>query len=234
MLFTKENAEKVLISWRSSRCEQIELAGLISRNPTAHKWKATYRSLVLRELVYWRLEDLLTQTVILWKLEHYLGSLIILRSAIETLSILIYINLKIEAVLSGEEQFFKFDKLTSSIMLGSKNQSTKFESINIMSVLELSNKKYPGLLNFYSNLSESAHPNYQGVCGGYSDINEEKFITKFSNQQDKEQQEKIPLGIELCMRTFECEYNVVWCKNFKDLEDWLKINDAHLENTKNH
>lgn len=227
-----EQIEQVLENWRSSRCTEIELAALISRNPTAHKWKTTYRSIVLRELVYWRLEDLLTQMVVLWKQGHILGALILLRSALETLAILIYLNQKTEAVLLGTEDFFEFAKATSRLMLGSKNQSTSTASVNIITVLERCDKKYPGIMLIYAELSESAHPNYQGVCRGYSRIDEENFITRFSNRWDEKYQERLSLGIELCMSTFETEYNKVWTKHFESLEVWLTKNDARLEAAK--
>ncbi len=98
-----KNVAKVLDVWNSSLFEKIELAALISRNPTSHKWKATYRSIVLRELTFWRVTDLLNQMVLLSESDHLLGARILLRSTIETLGILIYLNQKTKAVLEGKE-----------------------------------------------------------------------------------------------------------------------------------
>lgn len=226
---TIEQFEEILKAWRNCRCQEIELASLVSRNPTAHKWKATYRSIVLRELVYWRLEDLLTQMLALWKDSHILGAVILLRGALETLAILIYLNQKAEAVIRGAEDFFEFASATSRLMLGSKNQSTGTPSINILTVLERSEKKYPGIMAIYGELSESAHPNYQGVCAGYSRIDEENYITKFSNRWNDKYQKRLSLGMELCMSTFETEYNDVWPINFEGLERWLCENNERLQ-----
>ncbi len=227
-----EQFEQVLASWRTSLCPQIELAALIARNPTAHKWKTTYRSIVLRELVFWRLQDLLVQVVALWKQNHTLGAIVLLRSALETLGVLIYLNQKTEDVVNGEEDFFDFARATARLMLGSKNRSTATESINILTVLKRSNKRYPGLMDIYAELSESAHPNYQGVCSGYSRIDEKHYITKFSNRWSNKYAERLSLGIELCIRVFETEYNNVWNNNFESLEVWLIENDARLEAAK--
>lgn len=126
-----ENVAKVLDVWNSSLCKKIELGGLISRNSKAHKWKATYRSVVLRELTFWRVTDLLNQMVALANAGHVLGTRILLRSAIETLGILIYLNQKTRAVLEGKEAFSAFSDVTSQLMLGSKNKTTKIEAINV-------------------------------------------------------------------------------------------------------
>ena len=68
-----QNVAKVLNVWNSSLVEKIELGGLISRSPIAHKWKATYRCIVLRELTFWRVTDLLNQIVVLSNSGHTLS-----------------------------------------------------------------------------------------------------------------------------------------------------------------
>jgi len=224
-----ERVEKVLDAWNSSLCPKIELGALYSRNPTAHKWKATYRSIVLRKLTFWRVTDLLSQTVFLGKAGHILGARILLRSTMETLGILIYLNQKTEAVLEGKEKFDHFSKLTSRLMLGSKDGSTRLESVNILTVLEKCNKKYPGILDLYNALSESAHPNYEGVCSGYSYINEQDYETIFENLWKKKYGNSLEESILLCLYTFEDEYNNVWSELFERLEKWIEENDDMLE-----
>jgi len=179
-----KNVAKVLEVWNSSLCEKIELAALISRNPTAHKWKATYRSIVLRELTFWRVTDLLNQMVLLAESGHLLGARILLRSTIETLGILIYLNQKTEAVLDGTESFNSFAKITSQLMLGSKNDTTKIDAINVTHTVlnKWCEKKYPGIYSIYTDLCESAHPNYEGICSGYSYVNEKDYETVFKNR----------------------------------------------------
>ena len=179
-----ENVAKVLTVWNSSLCEKIDVGGLFARNPSAHKWKAPYRSIVLRELTFWRVTDLLNQMVLLSNAGHLLGAMILLRSTIETLGILIYLNQKTKAVLDGNETFDSFSKTTSQLMLGSKNQTTKTDAVNVThTVLEKwCEKKYPGIYEIYKDLCESAHPNYEGICSGYSYVNEKEYTTIFKNR----------------------------------------------------
>lgn len=229
-----DNVAKVLDVWNSSLCKKIELGGLISRNPTAHKWKATYRSIVLRELTFWRVTDLLNQMVVLSNAGHILGARILLRSTIETLGILIYLNQKTKGVIEGKENFNAFSDMTSQLMLGSKNKSTKYESINVThTILEKwCEKKYPGIFEIYTDLCESAHPSYEGVCFGYSYINEKKYETLFKNRWSELYAEGLGnLTLEF-MRVFEEEYNNVWPTEFEKLEKWLAENDQKLESEK--
>lgn len=219
----------ILDGWNSSLCKKVELGGLYSRNPTAHKWKATYRSLVLRELTLWRFTDLVFQVVFLAKGEHVLGARILLRSAIETLGILIYLNQKTISVINGKESFNSFDEITSRLMLGSKNKTTKLEAVNIVSVLKQCDKRYPGIFEVYEKLCESAHPNYDGACYGYSYVNENDYETIFKNCWKEKYGKYLEDSILLAMETFEDEYNEVWPSYFDRLEKWLEENDQTLE-----
>ncbi|GAB4523747.1 MAG: hypothetical protein Kow00133_11800 [Amphiplicatus sp.] len=87
-----EFVEQRLASLKTTLFTKLELAALQKRNETAHKWKAPYRSLQLREVVYWRMLDLLDQSFILYKQNYVLGARILLRSALETLAVLIYLR----------------------------------------------------------------------------------------------------------------------------------------------
>jgi len=224
-----------LDAWNTSLCPKIELGGLYSRNPTAHKWKATYRAIVLRELTFWRATDLLNQMVALSNAGHVLGARILLRSTIETTGILIYLNQKMRLVIEGSESFNDFSALTTQLMLGSKNESTSHAAINVThTILEKwCEKKYPGIFAIYAELCESAHPNFEGVCFGYSYVNEEEYETVFENRWQKLYGEGLEaLTIEL-LKVFEDEYNNVWPAEFESLENWLTENDEKLEAEKN-
>jgi len=215
--------------WGNSLCQRIDLAALISRNPIAHKWKATYRSIVLRELTLWRVQDLLSQSFDLAKAGRMLGALVLLRSAYEALAILIYVNEKTRAVTEGTESFFVFDELTVRLMLGSKNASTSHESINVLTLLKHCEKRYPGIVGIFEALSECAHPNYEGLCKGFSSVDIENHVTEFRNRWLELDQGRYESGLHLCLQLFEDEYNDVWKVEFERLEKWLESNDSKLE-----
>jgi hypothetical protein len=224
--------EKTVEAWRKSLCPRIELGSLIARNPIAHKWKATYRSIVLRELVCWRVTDLLAQVAVLQRQGHFLGAVILTRSVMETLAILIYLNRKTDLVFGEPKFFFEFCELTLKLMLGSKNKSTALEVTNILTILDHSDRKYPGFKILYEHLSESAHPNYDGVCSGYSSIDEKSYVTEFTNRWEDKYRDELPMAIDLCVTTFEAEYNEEWTTRYGRLEKWLVENDEWLEANK--
>jgi hypothetical protein len=82
--------EEALAELKASLCKSVDIGGLYTRNPVAHKWKAPYRSLCLRETVAWRTQDLLEQSLLLHNSHHSLGARILLRSALETVTVLIF------------------------------------------------------------------------------------------------------------------------------------------------
>lgn len=75
-----DTVQQNLVDWGNSRMASISVAGLLKRNPVAYKWTAPFRSWMLREAVFWRLHDLLTQSYALHQQGHGLGARILLRS----------------------------------------------------------------------------------------------------------------------------------------------------------
>jgi len=227
------NVEQNLALWKDSLFPSIPVGGLLSRNPVAHKWKAPFRSIMLREAVFWRLHDLLTQSYALHQQGHGLGARILLRSAFESLATLIYLNQLMQQVLDGKLNFHAFSEKTTILLLGSRNNERGPRSINIVTVLEKCDKRYPGLMQLYADLSESAHPSYEGLCMGYSTFNRDEHETTFSNRWMELYGDRHLYSMELCMTTFHHEYNDVWDELFVKLEKWIEANDAQLEATKN-
>lgn len=224
--------EEKLLAWKMTLCESVDIGGLFSRNKIAHKWKATYRSLELRETVSWRTQDLLQQSLFLFDAGHLLGARILLRSAFETLAILIYLNQITRKVLSNKLSFHEFSDITSTLLLGSRDESTPHKAKNIMTVIEKCNTRYPGIESLYAQLSESAHPNYEGIYIGYSDIDKESFITTYSNKWKTMYGNNHLDFMKLCATTFHHEYNEEWIDAFEKLEAWITDNEEQLEATK--
>jgi hypothetical protein len=224
-----DEIELALDRWKVSLCADVSCGGMLARNPIAHKWQATYRSLVLRETVFWRTHDLLTQSHLLFKARHILGSRILIRSALESVAALIYLNQLTAKVLDGSLDFYDFDQRTRVLLLGSRNGSTKHSSINIATVLAQCEKKYPKISSIYATLSECAHPNYEGVCFGYSEIDYEHHVTRFSNKWEELWADRHVSLVKLVCMVFEEEYNNVWASQLEALEAWLTDHDAQLE-----
>lgn len=223
---------QVLNALKSSLCQRVEIGSLISRNAVVHKWKAPFRSLALREGVAWRTQDLLAQSLLLHESRNVLGARILLRSAIETVAILIYLNQLTRKVLDGTLNFHEYSTKTSTLLLGSRDKSTDHAAINIITVLQKCNFRYPGIEELYATLSESAHPNYEGVCIGYSKVDRTNYVTTFSNRWAEMYGNNHVDLIALCLEVFVVEYNDEWSDSFERLEAWITKNDDVLEATK--
>lgn len=225
--------EQNLANWGGFLFKKLEVGGLYARNPIAHKWKAPFRSLMLREAAFWREHDLMIQSYALHQQGHGLGARILLRSGFETLATIIYLNLLMHQVLDGKLNFHVFGDKTAALLLGSRNSDVLPKSINIITVLEKCDKRYPGLIDVYADLSESAHPSYEGLLSGYATTDYEEYETTFSNRWMERHGNRHLDYMMLCMGTFRHEYDAVWPELFGHLEQWIEANDANLEATKN-
>ena len=188
--------------------------------------------MVLRETLFWRMHDLGQQILLLNQHQHLLGARTLLRAAIETLAILIFLNQRTAAVVTGEFSFFAFDALTKQLLLGSRAQGASHMAINILTVLEKAERQHEGLKSMYERLSESAHPNYDGVLYTYSSSDPEKYETNFSNRWAKLFGPEQEPAMTFIFAVFEHEYDKVWPESFEKLEGWLRDNDAQLEQQK--
>ena len=224
--------EENLANWDKSLFDKIPIGGLLARNPVAHKWKTPFRCMMLREVTFWREHDLMKQSYILYRADHILGARILLRSGFETLATLTYLNLLTQQVLDGKLDFHAFGDITTTLLLGSRSNAELPKSINVMTVMEKCERRYPGLTDIYADLSESAHPSYEGLCSGYSKINHNEYETILSNRWMELRSDSHLDGMILCMRTFHHEYDIVWPSLFEQLEEWITINDERLEATK--
>ncbi|HRH04467.1 MAG TPA: hypothetical protein PK702_01445 [Burkholderiaceae bacterium] len=217
---------------KSSLCREVDVSGLFARCPVAHKWKAPWRALLLRESVAWRLQELLEQSFALSRQDGLLGARILLRSAFETLAVLIYLNRSIRSVVAGNLNFHKFSEKTLRLLLGSRDKTTSYEQISILTVLDGANKRYPGLSDWYAALSESAHPNFEGMLMGYSTADIENHITRFTSRWCDLYSKTHEDALTACLMVFVGEYNDESADALESLEKWLVVHDAELEATK--
>lgn len=226
-----ENPSALLQRWQSSLPAKVTVGGLFAKNPVAYKWKAPYRSLVLRESLFWRTFDALNQAQILHESKHTLGSRLLLRCALESVAVLARLNQVTRQLLDELIDFDTFDKKTRLLLLGSRDQNTNHESVSIMTIIRHMEKYYPGVLNVYNILSELAHPNFEGVCFGYSEVDYERDETVFACKLYEMWEDRHESLFMLISSVFEHEYNEIWKPQQELLEAWLKNHDHELNNS---
>ena len=224
--------KKYLAEFKASLRQEVQLAELYARNNTVHKWKGPFRTLILREALAWRMQDLLEQSLLLSTTGGLLGARILLRSAFETLAVLVYLNKAMRSVVAGTLNYHDFCTKTSRLLVGSRDQTTSVESINVMSMLQSADKRYPGLNAWYAELSESAHPNYEGVVLGYTRVDHSSQITTFENRWRAMYGDTHHSALVACLKVFVAEYNDEWSDAFDSLEAWIETHDKELESSK--
>ena len=202
--------EARLNAWKVSLCDEISVASLISKNPEVYKWKSMARVWYLREATFWRVEDLLRQSLFLHQKEHALGARILLRSAFETLATLAFMNQSMKNVILGKFDFHEFSNQTSKLVAGSKLGGEGPVSINVVTVLNKVDKKYPGILGLYAGLSESSHPSFEGLLWGYSRVDHDLYETNFTNRWMELYGSRHLNLMRLCMECFHHEYDDIW------------------------
>lgn len=223
-----EKITQAIEDYRLSLCSEINIISLRNRKPAAHKWKVTYQILATRETVAWRFVDILGQAWFLHTHGKAIGARILLRSAIETIAVLIYQDKLIDDLLNKKINFHEFMEKVIIVMHGSKDKSTDQTAINIVTMLKHCEKRYEGIERVYAWLSESAHPNYEGMRLSYSDTDPKTLITSFSNKTHDLYSEIQLDGTLLSMSMFENEYEYSE-DMFMKLEGWLEENESKLE-----
>ena len=227
-----DSIDQALKDWRESLCKSVDPGELLARNPVVYKWNATVRACNIREAASWRAQDLLYQSKVLLKQKQMLGSRILLRSVFETLAVLIYLNQSMRKVVDGTLGFHDFSEKTNYLMHGSRDESTDFKSVNILTILKNADKRYPDLLSIYETLCEYAHPNYDGLISGYSHLNPLTLVTHYANRWMDHHLHAQTHGISLCIGVFRLEYNQEWVEAMGALETWIEENDEMLVATK--
>ena len=74
--------------------------------------------------------------------------------------------------ISGVREAEQLDELANFLMqtaFGSRDESSQFTALNVLTMLDHLNKKY-GCQDLYAHLSEYTHPNLKGGLMAYSDI----------------------------------------------------------------
>ena len=134
--------------------------------------------------------------------------------------------------MDGKLDFHLFAQKTSTLLLGSRDGSTNHPALNIVTILSKCDRRYPGLEKLYGLLSESAHPNYEGMMAGYSKVDHSERETHFANRWMQLHGASHLEAMDLCMMTFHHEYDEVWADLMGKLESWIAENDDSLEATK--
>jgi hypothetical protein len=226
--FDSAELRRTVGQWRAGLVDNIAVADLYDRCPIAHKWKAPYRCLVVREALLRRMVDLGEAIIALTEGDHALAVRTLTRAALETTALLEYMAQRIDAVVTRDMSWWEFEPLTMRLLMGSRNGGN-FEAVNILTALRAANRRYGALELIHTKLSESVHPNYDGVVYGYSRGIPSDMETRFGNYwQENFGHEQDP-ALGYVFPAFADAYNNHWIDAMEHLEQWLRDNNEQLE-----
>ena len=212
-----------------TQCNDIDIGSLLSRNPTAHKWRAPYFNLLVRECASWRTHELLQQARLLQQAGAKLGAIVLVRAAVETIAVLVYLNEITDGLMAGRIDYDAYHSKIRALAVGSKDNSTPYAAVNVMTMIQKSERRHPQLLKIYNLLSEIAHPNHDGLLAGYAKQNRQEFTTLLSRQWLPSWDRRLSAMIAVLISTYFLEYNQTWSETFCRLESWLVENDDELQ-----
>lgn len=223
---------QILDRWKESLVEEIAVDALLARCPVAHKWKAPFRCLLVREALLRRMVALGDGIVALTAQSHYLGARVLLRCAVEATALLEYMAQRMDALMAGNITWDRFEELTLKLVVGRRDGEGDIEAVQILNAVRDATRKYEGLEEIHQSLSETVHPNYDGVVGAHAKIDRENHVATFGDfWEERYGRQQVPYTGYIFV-VFENCYNRHWVDSMERLEQWFRDHDEELEQSK--
>lgn len=132
-----------------------------------------------------RVVDLLNLIEISWETKKPIGSYILARNFSENVAQIYDLAAQTDR-LCKKGDFKELSDLINGRLFGTKLKEQldeQFpESVNVLSLIDKIDKKFTGFRINYDRLCEFAHPNYFGMLGHYSLLDQEKIETRFDSE----------------------------------------------------
>lgn len=167
------------ISELVSECEEAisllkgKLPGEIDPSLKLLPSQVPFRVICLRDILLHRVVHLSDEALELYKRGADIPSIILVRAAMETSAVLYLLSKKISEALDGADGS-ALEEFIEKATIGSRNEDTEIESINILTALGHLSKKYEHVRDFYNDMSEFCHPNFAGLLGSYTKLSDDK------------------------------------------------------------
>lgn len=138
----------------------------------------------LREALFHRVFNLSEIALSLLKNNEFIPSLLLIRSVLECTAVMYYLDKNVRKCIQ-ESAISDFDDKIMRMLLGSRDETTKVQAINILTIIDHWTKTDTIIRKMYDDLSEFTHTNWSGVEGSYGKIDKEKLIVTFRKNTSK-------------------------------------------------
>ena len=191
MKFNKTEKKELAKAKQLSRQLSSNLPKKIKATSLSDYSKLPFKAFSLRGVLIHRITELSEVAIELFELKKIVPAIIMTRAVFETTAVLYWLYKSIKQVCATKE-IGNIDEFFMKSLFGSKNEERLPESYNILTAINHTDKDFQGYRNAYNSLSEFAHPNWSGLFGAYSKLNQEKIILELGKEVGN-----IPLSVAL-------------------------------------
>ncbi len=128
------------------------------------------------EIMNCRMLDFSESTEILIYGNHLVPAMTLIRSLFENVAVLFQVVTAMDHSLKSHKIVDNFDGNLTSLTFGTRYDN-EIKAVNIITQIDKLEKEYVGIKSLYDNLCEFVHPNWDGVQGSYSELNEKSGNT---------------------------------------------------------
>lgn len=175
--------------------------------------KAPYNLLSVRESLAWRTEELARGACDLLERDDLASGALLTRAVVESAAFIFRLKEILET--RSKRTLGETNDTVFRMIVGWKGDPEFPEAVNINTLVDRMEKKIPGARKSYDSLCEFAHPNWSGVSGLFSEIDRDKFVTKFGRGWDKRQHAK-QLAVNLLVGSLH-----IFCDSYNKISDEL-------------
>jgi len=168
-------------------------------------YRPTFNIDYYREALLHRFVDLCEGALTLSKNSNNVAAIVCARSAQETFAVIAYLSFKLETLEKTKDLRSLLDTM-HRLSIGWRGDHEFPEMINVLTCIDQVSKRLDsGFREHYDMLSESAHPNYQGVLGAYSSPNHEtkEVCIGVVHKSDERLGTLVKKTIQICVHLFE-------------------------------
>ncbi len=196
---TLEDARRVAASFRASLPKMVDAASLTLKS------KTPFKVLVLRESLIHRVVSLTDGAISELSASRWVSGTILIRAVTETAAVLHSLDLQVRRALQdgNDDTLTEFLRRT---MVSSRSEPDLPESLNILTLIDKVDKDFPRFRRSYDELSEYAHPNWCGVLGAFSELDEKTHTVAFG-EFDRPPAQSAPAALLAVLVVAEHVYN---------------------------
>lgn len=137
------------------------------------KSKLPYKAASFREVLIHRVSDIADMAIELYESNRPAPAFLATRALLETVAMLYWHYQKSCKFIENSDED-SYDEFLMKGMLGSRDETTKLDSYNVLTAVDQLDKEFENFRKMYDRLCEFTHPNWSGVMGSYSRLDNEK------------------------------------------------------------